>query len=101
MADQYTGECIVGLMNTIDRSLRSTESNHDFTGPLVKPGGIVVDVGGLKVYVGPESIESLKRIAARKQQANANGEPFTMGYSPSITMKAVLKEIGLPDLFDS
>jgi len=100
MADQYTGDCIVGLMNTIDRSLRNTQSNHDFTGPMVKPGGIVVDVGGLKVCVAPETIESLRRIEARKRQENANGEPFTMGYPPSTIMKAVLKEIGLPDLFD-
>lgn len=103
MTNQYTGECIVGLMNTAAKSLRLQPDGQLVEIPSaqgLKLGGIVVTVDSLEIHVGPETIESLRRIDARKRQANANGEPFTMGYPPSIIMKAVLKEIGLPDLFD-
>lgn len=75
MDDQYTGECIVGLMNTINESLRRSGSNQDNAEPKVKPGGIVVDVGGIEVCVSPDTVELFRRIGVRRRLAIANGEP--------------------------
>lgn len=107
MSDQYTGDYIVHLMRTIDEILRRVESSQDVSEPNVKPGGIVVDVGGgVKVGVGPEIIESFRRIEARRQQTNANGDASEQAQwqtqDPQIRtiMRAVAKEAGFPDLFD-
>jgi hypothetical protein len=51
MADQYSGDMIVGLMRKADR-------NEDIPRPEVEVGGKIVNVGGLKVTVGPETLES-------------------------------------------
>jgi hypothetical protein len=68
MADQYSGNMLVELMGKADH-------NQDIPRPEVELGGKVINVGGLKVSVGPEVIESWKRIEAEKQAANASGEP--------------------------
>ena len=69
MTHQYSGNLIVGLMGKVD-------GTHDLPRPDVEIGGKIVRVGPLKITVGPEVIESWKRIEAEKQAAIASGEPY-------------------------
>lgn len=106
MADQYTGECVVGLMRTIDANLRRVENNEDIPEPKVEVGGLIVTVDGLKVSLGPEVIESFQRIEAEKRQAIASGKPFERGVwqtndeEVKAQMRAVAAAAGFPGLFD-
>jgi hypothetical protein len=98
MADQYTGNCIVGLMHQVDKEAVPR--------PEVEIGGKIVEVGCLKVRVGPEIIESWQRIEAQKRQGNTRSKASTMGHwqtkNPRVKaiMRAIACKAGFPGVFD-
>jgi hypothetical protein len=71
MSDQLSGTMVVDLMHAVENNVKA---------PNVLRGGIVIDLGGLQVSVGPEVLESLRQIEAEKRQANASGTPSAMGF---------------------
>ena len=106
MGERYKGDFLVGLMRTINRNLRRVENNEDIPEAKVEVGGLIITVDGSKVSLGPEVIESFKRIEAEKRQAIASGKPFGNGHwqtqdaAEKALMRTVAREAGFPGLFD-
>lgn len=104
MDERYRGNFIVGLMRTIDTNLRRVENNEDIPEPKVEVGGQIVNVGPLKIRVGPEVIESWKRIEAEKRHAIASGMPYkgpqwqTKNPVTKALMRMVMRKAGFPGM---
>ena len=71
---------LLGLCEPINTNLRRVENNEDIPEAKVEVGGLIITVDGSKVSLGPEVIESFKRIEAEKRQAFASGKPFANGH---------------------
>lgn len=95
MTDQYSGDMLVGLMDNVSHSLtRKPDDNRDIPEPKAEVGGVIVEVGGLKVHAGPEVIESFRRIKACKGQWQTENPVI------KAVMRAVAREAGFPGVFD-
>jgi hypothetical protein len=98
MADQYSGNMLVDLMHKVDKT--------GVPRPEVEIGGMIVNVGGLKVRIGPEGIEAFRRAEAEKQAAIASGKPFERGTwqtndeAGKALMRAIAAAAGFPGIYD-
>src|SRR5579862_1081839 len=99
MGERYKGNFIVGLMRKVDKNLAIPR-------PEVEIGGQMVNVGPLKIRVGPEGIEAWKRAEAEKQDAIASGKPYkapqwqTKNPLVKFLMRAVARKAGFPGIYD-
>jgi hypothetical protein len=95
---QFTGNYVGRLMEIVYKTLRKLP-------PVPEVGGMVVNAGGVKWRVGPEVIESFRRIEGEKQKSIASGKPVATGEWQTrdtkvrAIMKAVIKKIVFSDLF--
>lgn len=105
MADQYTGEKIVGLMRQVDKSLKCKPGTI-VSDPKVEVGGMLVTVDGVEITFRLRSSSrgsgSRPRNRLQWQAARPLREVkwFTEDPAQRAYLIAVASAAGLPDIFE-